>query len=479
MSDGTYQYSAVYSWIDNKGYQHRSAPSVPVTVVLTAGTTTQQQTIIIDTLRITEKSNVTIELYRTEGTGTVFYQITSPTAPTYNNPSVDSIAFIDTLADLTILSNELLYTTSDELENIAPPAASIIETFQNRVFLAGLEDGNKLQYSKIREDGKPVEFNDTLTLPVNPLGGPIKALASMADKLIIFKNTSIFYLSGGGPNNQGEQDTFIEVELVSSDVGCVDQNSVVLMPSGLMFKSEKGIFLLDPTLTTSYIGAPIEDYNDLNVKAATFIPNKNQVMFITSGDALIYNYFSNQWATFTNHQGISATVLNNDLYYIRNNNDVFKSASHFTDNGSFIRLRMETSWMSFAGVQGYQRVYRALLLGKYKSAHKLTMEAAYNFIDAYIESKTVDASDFTTDSVYGESATYGSESPYGGTGNQYQFRLDFAKQKCESIRLRITESQDSDYGEGLQMSNILIIVGAKASEFKPSQSRIYGSIKGS
>lgn len=478
MSDGTYQYSAIYSWIDNKGYQHRSAPSQPLQVVLSAGTTTQQQTIKIPTLRITEKSNVIIEIYRTEGAGTVPYKITSSTSPLYNNPAVDSLNFIDTISDTDLISNEVLYTASDELENIAPPAASIIETFQNRIFLAGLEDFNQIQYSKLREQGKPVEFNDTLNIVINPIGGVIKALAAMDDKLIIFKEQAIFFITGNGPNNQGEQDNFIEPELISSDVGCIDQNSVVLTPEGLMFKSVKGIFLLNKTLSTSYIGAPVESYNNLTINSATFVPSKNQVIFITNGDALVYNYFSQQWATFTNHKGISSTTLDNTLYYVRNDNQIYKSNNSYTDNGSFIPIKIETSWMSFGGIQGYQRVYRALLLGTYISKHKLTMEIAYNYLPAYVESKTIDASDFTADSIYGQSSPYGFESPYGGIGNQYQFRLDFGKQKCQSIRIRITESQDSNYGEGLQISNINFIVGAKTSEFKPSQARIYGSIKG-
>jgi hypothetical protein len=475
MSDGTYQYAAVYSWIDNKGNEHRSAPSEFLEVTLSGGTATQTVDIQIPTLRITEKSNAVIELYRSEANGTVLYKVTSTTSPVYNDTTIDTVTIQDTLADLTILSNELIYTTGGELDNIAAPAASIIETFQNRIILAGLENKNSIQYSKIQQPGKPVQFNDTLIQQVNSRGGDITAVAALDDKLIIFKETAIYYMSGDGPNNLGEQNTFIEPELISSDVGCKTQNSIVRIPSGIMFQSEKGIYLIDRSLNTTYIGAPVEDYNDLTIKSASFIPNKNQVRFLTDDQCLSYNYLVNKWVLFTNHQGISSTVLGNDYYYIRETNDIFKSATHFTDNGSPILIALETAWISAGGVQGFARIYRALILGEYKSPHKIKLKLAYNYLDAFTQESLIDTSDFTATTVYGGDSPYGSGSPYGGTGNQYQMRIDMKQQKCQSIKLRLEESQSDNYGEGLQLSNILLVVGNKWSEFKPDQTRVYGA----
>lgn len=477
LSDGNYQYSAVYSWTDNKGQEHRSAPSIPLEVTLSGGTATQTQDVTIPTLRLTEKSNVVIELYRTENNGTIFYKVTSTTSPEYNNKTVDSITFTDTVSDSSLISNETLYTTGGVLDNISAPAAYLISEFNNRVFLAGLEDDNKLQYSKIRFEGRPVEFNDTLTINVNSTGGPITALGSLDDKLVIFKETAIFFLSGDGPNNLGEQDNFIEPELISADVGCINPESVVLTPDGLMFKSKKGIYVLSRALQPIYIGAPVEDYNNLTIKSADLIADKNQVVFATiDGNALVYNYFVKKWTTFSNHRAKSATVLNNEYYYLRTDNDIFVQNEGYTDNGSHIKLKMVTSWMSFAGVQNFQRVYKALILGNYKSAHKLNIKVAYNFIEAFTQEKVVDVSDFITESIYGTtSATYGSETPYGGSGAQYQIRLDFKKQKCQSIKISIEDIQDSNYGEGVELSNLLVVVGAKRGEFKVDQSRTYGT----
>jgi hypothetical protein len=475
ISDGVYQYSAIYSWTDNKGQQHRSAPSIALDVTLSGGTSTQTQTITVPTLRITEKSNVVIELYRTEDSGTIFYKTTSVSAAVYNDETTDTINIVDTLSDIDLIDNELLYTTGGVLENIAPPAASIIETFGGRIFLAGLEDENKIQFSKIRQEGSPVEFNDSQIINVNPTGGKIVSLAAMDDKLIIFKETSIFYISGDGPNNLGLQDNFISPELISSDVGCKNQKSVVLTPQGLMFKSKKGIYTLTKSLTTEYTGAFVEDYNSSTIKSANLISTKNIVIFLTDSKALVFDYFVGKWITYTNHVGISATSLNDNYYYVRSNNEVYKESSNFTDNGSFIPLKLQTSWISFVGIQAYQRVYRMVILGEYKSKHKLIIKAAYNFLNAYTQQKVVDTADFTSDTTYGSESPYGTGTPYGGTGNKYQIRMNMKTQKCESIKISIEDSQSSSFGEGLQLSNLLFVVGAKRGDFKVSQSTTYGT----
>ena len=103
----------------------------------------------------------------------------------------------------------------------------------------------------------------------------------MDEKLVIFKESAIFYLSGDGPNNLGQQDTFIKPELVSSDIGCININSVVLTPDGLMFKSKKGIYLLSRSMQLAYIGANVEAFNDLKVSSAIVVPEENQVRFTT------------------------------------------------------------------------------------------------------------------------------------------------------------------------------------------------------
>lgn len=477
MSDGIYQYTAVYAWTDAYGQTHRSAPSTPLSITLEGATTTQTVTVRVPTLRLTDKQNVIIELYRTEAAGDIFYKVSSTTSPNFNVKTSDTIDIVDTLADADILSREILYTTGGVLENIQAPSSTIAESFNDRIFLAGLEDKNKIVYSKIRDENEAVEFNDALYKFVNNFGGNLTSLKTMDDKLIILKEDALYYISGDGPNDLGEQDSFIEPSQISSDVGAIDSKSVILTPNGLMFKSRKGIYLLDRGLNTQYVGAAVEDFNDLTITSAVIVPELDQVRFTTSnGECLVFNYLTNQWATFKNHKALSAVSILNDYYYLRTDGVLYKeNKTIFSDNGSAIPMVLETSWISFADMQNFKRVYRLHLLGEFKSKHKIRIRIAYNFKEAFIHEKIIDTADFTSDTAYGDSSPYGSESVYGGTGNLHQLRLDLKQQKCQSIKIRIEEIQDVETGEGLSLSNIMFEVGIKGTGNKPDQSRVYGS----
>lgn len=473
ISDGQYEYIALYAWNDAQGNTHRSAASIALPITLSGATTTQTQSINVPTLRLTSKQDVIIELYRTEAAGTIFYKVSSTSTPPQNNTNVNSISITDTTSDADLINNEVLYTTGNVLENIPAPASDLIESFQNRIFVINSQE-DRLYYSKITNEGFPVEFNDTLQIAIPEVGGNTTAIKTMDDKLIIFKRDAIYFMSGDGPNNLGEQDTFIEPELISSEIGCINETSVILTPAGLLFKSQKGIYLLSRSLSLTYIGAPVELYNNLKITSAAVVADKNQVRFTTSdGECIVYNYYQKKWATFTNHRGLSAIDINDDYYYLRTDNLVYKESSHFSDNGTPIKTRIETGWLNFAGVQAFQRVYRMLLLGEFKSAHKLRIKVAYDFIDAYIQELTIDSSDVIDSTTYGSYSPYGSEPTYGAS-NQYQIRVDFKRQKCETIRICIEDILNIA-GESLDISSLLFVVGAKVGEYKNSESKQFGT----
>jgi hypothetical protein len=477
----TYGYCVIYKWTDNRGQEHRSAPSVPQSIHLANAPTPQVGVqLTIPTLRLTEKTDVTIEVYRTELNQTLYYLANTVTIPLANNSAVDTVTFVDGKPDSALISGRALYTTGGVLENIAAPSARVLATHtaSNRIFLAGLENANLLQYSKISGPGQPVEFNDALTIQVDPVGGIISALASMDEKLIIFEQDAIFFMSGLGPNNLGQQDSFTRPERISTDVGCLDPKSVVLTPEGLMFKSRKGIYLLSRALQLTYIGAPVEAFNRLTISSSKVVGELNQVRFTTiDGDCLVYNYVYQFWATFTNHKAKSAEVLGNNYYYLRTNNELYKeNRNSFSDAGVPIKMKMEIGWISFNTLQGFGRVYKMLILGDWLSRHDLLVKVGYDFNEAWTQSVTltpdtaeIDAVAYGDDSPYGQPAT----KPYGGLGNPYQARVNFKQQKCQSIKLEIEDVQETA-GEGFSLSQITFEVGGKNGLFKLAKSKKFG-----
>ena len=509
-SGNTYLYKAVYRYEDGSGNIHRSGVSPQLTVGLNANY--DNIDIIIPMLQYTNKytSATFLELYRTTNNGTLFYKITdqalsSTVRASTNAKDYNYIKIKDTTSDTDLQQQELLYTTGGVVQNTPVGSASIMESFKNRIFLAGCEiSPNLLYYSKSVKTGAystvPVEFNNTFNLETPSPGGKIVALKKMDDKLIIFKERAIYMLTGEGPNDLGEQNDFIEPQLVTSDVGCKFGNSVAFMPKGLMFMSQKGIFLLNRSLGLEYIGAPAEDYRDLTITKTTVVPKKSEVRFLASdGPTAIYNYLLNMWYTYGDHRGNSSCMIGDDYHLATYKNKVYKQVSTTSSfDGAMVPIKLETGWLSFAGIQGFQRVYRMLLLGEYKSPHKLLIKIAYNYDDVWQQEKLIDVTSYTESYSYGNPSTgtqntYGDPSStdasgyvkleYGGKDNtQYQIRLNFAKQKCESIKIQITEVEGSNSkgnaesaGPGFTLSNLSFIVGTKEGDFKIKQSRVFGS----
>lgn len=476
IANGAYQYVITYEWYDNFGQLHRSAPSVPTSITTTGGNNTV--TVTIPTLRVTAKTNVIIGVYRTTASGTVFYRISSFTSPTFNTTSSDTTTFTDTFADASITGNDVLYTTGGEVENVSCPATNILTSFKNRAIAVPAENPYQWWYSKQIVPGYPAEFSDLFVSNIDELGGPITAVGVLDDKIIFFKESIKFYVYGDGPAPSGASNTFSDADRVTSDGGCVNQRSIVSTPFGLMYQSLKGIYLLDRSMVDQYIGAQVESYTQsATVTSAVLMANVNQVRFtMSSGEVLVYDYFVKQWYVFTNLEPVDAVNSNAQYCLVRSSGQVLREASGvYTDAGDFIKQKIQTGWLNFANVQGFQRVYKVLLLGEYKSPHRLRVKIAKDFNPNPVQEVYITASgDGYEVEAWGEDADWGSVDYWGGAWPEYQFRIFLEQQKCESIQITIEEAQSSDYGEGFSLSNIALEFGIKKGLNKLASGKSYG-----
>jgi hypothetical protein len=463
LSTGTYQYAVTYEWTDNYGQIQRSAPSVPLSVSVTA---LNHVALTLPTLRLTAKHlnrhPVSIVVYRTTANGTLFFRASDVLAPILNQTDVDTVSFTDVLSDASLQSNELLYTTGGVLNNIAPPASSFLSLFQGRVVLGGLSDPNLLWFSKNKFDNAdsnsiPVEFAEELTIGVDARGGKITSLGLLDDKLIIFKESSIFALSGDGPNDTGGGDPFPDAALITTDVGCNNPNSVVVTPVGVMFQSDKGIYLLDRSVQANYIGAPVEGLEN-TVTSATLLQDTNKVIFTTNTDtALVYDYYFQQWSTWTNHEAVDGDVFDKDFTFVKSNGSVYNGdSSVFTDGGKAIYMSWTSPNIAMSGLSGYQRIFKAFLLGTFKSSHTLSVSVAFDYCPTYAQTGTIGATSGTT---WGSGATWGSGSVWGDGYAPYEFRIDMATQKCTAVRIKVSDTQQIPYGEGYSMSGLTLEIG--------------------
>lgn len=473
LTDQQYFYQVIYEWTDNQGNIHRSAPSVPVGQ-LTTGGNTSSNTIFIPTLRLTYKiiNPVKISIFRWSQGQQNYFEITSITSPLLNDPTVDSVQFVDTLADSAILGNALIYTTGGVIEDVGAPSFNSLTLFDDRLWGIDAEDPNLLWYSKQVIEGTPVEMSDLFTLFVAPSisvqgsTGNLKCMAPMDDKLILFKKDAMYYINGTGPDNTGANSQYSQPTFIAGTVGSDNQESIVLIPNGLMFQSDKGIWLLDRSLGTSYIGSPVEDFTlTSQVKSAVSIPGTNQVRFtMDSGITLMYDYFFGQWGTFVNIPAISATVYNNLHTYIDSSNRLFQETPGlYLDWSNPVLQAFSTGWIKGSNLIGYQRLYFMFLLGTYKSPHKLNIGVGYDYLNSISQSITVSPNNYAA--PWGVDTPWGGDGEWGGSTDVEQARVFFERGKCRAFQITVDEIFDPSFGttagEGLTLSGLNLVIGVK------------------
>ena len=471
LSAGQYQYQVVYAWNDKFGQTQYSTPSPSIII-----TTPANASVVLNlpTLRLTAKENVIIQVYRTQVNGSVPQLVTSNLVPLLNDPTVNTIVFNDGLADAEITNNSPIYTTGGFLPNAAPPSCSMITLYNNRVIIGGLEDPNLLWYSKNKVDNSnantiPVEFTAFNTIAVNQLGGPITGLGLMDGNLIIFKKTAIFIMNGDGTNDQGGGNPFPDPQLISQSVGCENQSSIILTTTGIMFQSpNKGIWMLPRSLGEPvYIGAGVDtEAKTYQVSSSNLDPNSNSVIFTTfDGPALIFDYFINQWSTWTNHKAVDGVIFDGSFTFAKNNGSVYQqNRNNFYDgyvSGRQVPYSMEmtTPWLSLASNLGYQAVFRFFILGQYKGAHTLDVAVSYDWNPAFVNTTTFTPTSLQGSATWGADGYWGQSSPWGGSWSPYVFQANCSRQKCSSIRIKINDNQTAPFNEGFTLSNMLLEVG--------------------
>jgi hypothetical protein len=454
---GTYNVRVIYEWADAKGQIHRSAPSITVSE---AAALNDQLTIVIPTVRLSSKNDVSIAVYCTPVNGTIYYRA----GTVANNPGADTVSFsITSVATLT--SQEILYTTGGVVENIAPPAATLVQRHKNRMFLGGLENDNELRYSQESTQNEGLGFSDFFIVRVNPAGGPVTALWTLDDKLIVFKRNNIFALPGEGPTPAGSGNDYQQPEEIASDVGCNNPSSLVTTPDGIMFSSDKGIKLLTRALAVEDIGGPVDEFSSLGVTSAILIPEYDEARFTTStGVALVYNYIFKLWSTFSNYDARSAVNWLSSYLHLDDAGVVQKEVTgNYKDNNRPIPLKLKTSWIALAGLQGYKRIYRILFLGQKLSEHSFRVNIRYDYDPLIRETVYFNTLEQMNQETVPQDTTWIGlgETVVGSAKTEVmQFEIAPRIQKCESIQLEIEDiTQSTGSGASYSMSGLTFLLG--------------------
>lgn len=463
LDNAIYQYLAVYEWHDSEGNFHRSAPSVPITVDHSASGTGTNRSVDVTcrNYRFGDKadSDVLIKIYRTEGGGSVFYYLRTTT----NDSSATNYTFTDSTGDTALLDNALLYTEGGVLDNIAPPPAERITVFKDRLWLGRLETEGKIYYSKTKSASISAEFSDDLILSIENQGKRVTGLTSIDDKLICTKDDRFYFTYGDGPADTGFNGSFAPFEIRNSDTGCSEGKSLVRVPNGIMMKTLKGIYLIDSNLNTSYIGDAVEDFNTETITSGVMDEKKNRVRFTTEdGNLLEWDYYYQRWYTQTGLDAYDATVWENNYVILRKTAaDVIKEVvGTYTDDSVDYLMKIETGWISLAGITQFQRIYKLFFLGERKDSHTFKVSVAYDYDSTYVDEKSI-----AVDTVLDD-----------GASGYYPFRIEvpLKKQKCQAIKFKFEEVSPSGDKDSFTLTAVGILFGAKRGLSKLRANQIQG-----
>jgi hypothetical protein len=481
IPSGTYQYIAIYTRKDSQGNIHRSGRSVAATVSLPTGAGPYLVTLNVPTMGYSTAQRglsaedvalgiplgpaETVELYRTENGGTNFHSIRPWTVPgqlpvtTFpaNSLSVPFVQIQDGITDADLVNNPLLYgdgsdgiTPGSIVDNLCPPPLQGLITHKQRWW--GY-DGNQVWYTKAWTDGEGPGWNELFAFSVDDGPGNITALATMDERLFIFKRDRIFYVTGDGPDDNGSQQDLQPPQRVQSDVGCINWRSVIGTPAGLWFQSDNGLYVMTRKLEVQPSGKFVEDtlaaYPDIT--SATLDMRNGLVVFTANGPSptvpgdtigtlILYSWVLDTWSTGVLNSGDSlapelesAVLSGPSLAYTTTDgvSAIYRQttgtgAGSYFVNGQYQSLDWVSPWTHSPSPQGWMRAEMINLLWDDPDPHALTVQVAYNYSNVWVDSWTV-----------------GATSQAARTTPLVQWQFQPTVTQIESLRIRVTDAADA------------------------------------
>lgn len=432
---GTYTYKVAYQWEDASGNLHRSAVS-PESASITIGS---PESIDIDVPRLdfTALSNasgkhIQLAVYRQSDTDDAFFLVKVETP-------VNSTDGFWRVTDS--LDDDVAFITfnSETLENNPAPPLTDLRMANNRLW--GLS-GNTLYYSKQFEETVAPEFNAALTLGVPDFLGSSVALGTHEDMVVVFTEQGAFFTFGEGQTNLGVGPTLAPLKRLQAVDGCVDKRSVVETPAGTVFQSPSGIYLITADGSVQFIGEAIQTaLGDSLVTSAVVNREEDEVRFTIDDATLVWNYRDNSWSIRTITTVTSATMWGN-RYVVQPEDATLAQSTDYLDDEEDYDLALTTGWLHLAGLQGFQRIRRLWILGRWAGDTTVTVELGYDYADAFTHTFTIDPDDLPD------------------LTDPFEYEIHVPTQKCSAIRLRIKDIGDNGVA-GLTLTGLAIEVGVK------------------
>jgi hypothetical protein len=366
--------------------------------------------------------------------------------------------------DVALQLRDVLYVTGDILPNDGTPPCKFCCVHGDRLWLLGTDDPKVVWFSQPYVSTEAPRFNQALTLifPTEPL-----AAASMDDKLVVLSSDRVYIVTGDGPPATGGADVGFDIQLITTDVGIRDVRSLLQMPLGLMWRSDKGIVLLGRDLTLNYIGKDVSPGIDPDTfplytcVGAALLARRSEVRFLFNTGVINdaaqiwwYNYEEKVWGIDQFVSGEDGTIMNpvsctmfGDTFAIATTQGVWQENANFDDEGSFVASAIVTRWITLNDVlQGWLEVDEIQFVGDYGGAHTVSVTVLFDF-----SSDSAETFSFTKAELEAQKAA---------TGTRYQFSVTPRTRQCRSLQIIAADAVDTAGGggptEAMALSEIVI-----------------------
>lgn len=447
VAGGTYKYRFVVT-VAIGGRTYRSPPSLPVSITLGGAQTSTQITQVAQMSGVIAKA-VRLEIYRTVNLGDTYYRVKDlvvlpwSSAGSYNDTAT---------SDAQLITNELLYTTGNVLDNYPAPAAKHLASWGNRLFALSSEFPSRIYFSKTIVDGFGVGFNPALYLDAADAFGEFTALAATDRALIAFKANGIYAITGDGPDNTG-QGAF-QLQQIATGYGCTNDRSIVATPAGLMFQGANGINLLDRGFETKLAGGPIVEYTDATtIVGACVLPGRSMACWAASnGHVYVWDWEHGQWYRWITQatscvgccefQGTLVVADSSGRVYQEVIGQAYDNTTTTVATAA-ISLDVTFAPIATAGIAGFERLREVQLLGQRDSDCTVTAIVRYDYQSADVQTLVANVS--------------------AASGLDKLIRVKINRQKASAFELNIKVTFPGALGAGYRLSALALEVAAKRS----------------
>jgi hypothetical protein len=377
LSAGTYYWRAYAVRYNARGERFQSAGITfgPITAANNDSFAMQ-----IYTLPSTNHDDVQIEIYRTQAGGQVFFL--EATVP--NDRANTYVNFTSTLSDATLKTRvedphaNLTPGVTTEVEEWGPIGCAFLVTVGDRLWGAGgqLSPGT-VQFSKLKEDGEGVGFDDLGGfLEIDTTGGEVTSIAG-TDAVVFFQPSRIHVLGGFGPDNLG-QGGYSAPQIVRAD-GAVTHQGTVLTPAGIVFWGAEGPRILTSQYSVENISLPVRARTKGMTPTGVQLDVVRQevVWFSADGTAVLWNYLGgSRWAEWS---GLPIAGCSETALATSDGRLLFLDEAAIGDDGVPFEFRLATGDIRPDRLlEGATEVRKVGIVGQHLGPHTLRFRVYYN-----------------------------------------------------------------------------------------------------